>query len=275
MSGERLLNRELSWLEFNGRVLEEAQDESVPLLERVKFLAIFSANLDEFFMVRVAGLKRRIRAGDGEPDPDGLTPAEALAAIAARVHRLVEEQHRCFLEELQPRLAAEGIRILRPKEIDETQRAFLDEYFRLTLLPVVTPLAGGRIDLIVRGASRLRPGVPGLSETIGVLSLVDRYLDHARVFAFENAGTPEYWLASADWMPRNLDHRVEIAFPVLDPRLQAQVREILEVQLADTVKARLILPDGGSRRVPADGRPRLRSQERLYELAAPRRAPEP
>jgi len=136
-----LLNRELSWLEFNRRVLEEAGDPTVPLLERVKFLAIFSSNLDEFFMIRVAGLKRQIAAGDREPGSDGLTPAEAMAAIAARVHELVEAQHRCFLQDLQPQLAAEGIRILRPKEIDEAQQQFLDEYFRRTLLPVLTPLA--------------------------------------------------------------------------------------------------------------------------------------
>ena len=141
MTPETLINRELSWLEFNRRVLEEAQDPRVPLLERVKFLAIFSGNLDEFFMIRVAGLKRQIRAGDQARGPDGLTPAEAMAAIAARTHALVEQQHRCFLEELQPRLAAEGIHLLRPKEITDAQGRFLDEYFRRTLLPVLTPLA--------------------------------------------------------------------------------------------------------------------------------------
>jgi len=129
--------------------------------------------------------------------------------------------------------------------------------------------AGVRIELIVRGICCLRPEVPGLSENIRVISIVDRYLEHARIFYFENAGSPEYLLASADWMPRNLDRRVEIAFPVLDPALQAQVRQILEIQLADTVKARRILGDGTSVRVPADGRPALRSQERLHELTAP------
>src|SRR5213080_4851422 len=82
-------NRELSWLEFNRRVLEEAQDPSVPLLERVKFLAIFSSNLDEFFMVRVAALKRRVHAGDQTAGPDGLTPTETTAAVAARVRELM------------------------------------------------------------------------------------------------------------------------------------------------------------------------------------------
>ena len=678
MKTDAFVNRELSWLEFNRRVLEEAQDPSVPLLERVKFLAIFSTNLDECFMVRVATLKRRIEVGDKAPGPDGLTAAETMAAMAARIHELVDEQHRCFLEEIQPLLAAEGIVLLRPKETSEEQQRFLEEYFRRTLLPVLTPLAvdpshpfpylgnrslclvasvrpsapsalphsalsvihipsqvlprfvalpdpagkqvfmlledvirlhlptiyngydilssqairvtrdaileppgrpedllasieeslrerrlgtavrlqhdgdlppdilatlldelelspedlyedegftafsdlfqlyaavdvprlkdrplpphpvpafehapdiwsairaqdvlvhhpyhtfdavtrfvreaaidpkvlaikmtlyrvspaspiahalrtavengkevavlvelqarfdeeanirwaraleevgahvvyglagfkthckaclvvrqeadgirrychlatgnynvrtggvyedlglftsrdsfgedltelfnlltgytrphgfhhlllapsdlreglverirreasharagrpariiakmngladprlieelyeasgaGVRIDLIVRGICCLRPEVPGLSDNIRVVSIVDRFLEHARIFYFENAGDEEYLLASADWMPRNLDRRVEIAFPVLDPGLQAQVREILEIQLADTVKARRILPDGSSVRIVADGQPALRSQERLYEV---------
>src|SRR5215813_9205293 len=136
------VNRELSWLEFNRRVLEEAQDPSVLLLERVKFLAIVSANLDEFFMVRVAGVKRRMREG-GEHDvgPDGLTAAETMAAVGARVRSLGAEQHRCFLDQLQPLLAAEGIHLLRPKDLDDRQQDCLDEYFRRTLLPVLTPVA--------------------------------------------------------------------------------------------------------------------------------------
>ena len=678
MGPEAFVNRELSWLEFNRRVLEEAQDPMVPLLERVKFLSIFSSNLDEFFMVRVAELKRRIYSGDQDLGPDGLTAGETMAAVVSRVHELVDEQHRCFLEEIQPLLAAEGIHLVRPKEASPEQQRFLEEYFRRTLLPVLTPLAvdlghpfpylgnrsmclvasirpstpstlphttlsvihipsqvlprfvalpdapgkhafmlledvirlhlpslysgydilssyairvtrdadlqpqgrpedlltsieeslrerrlgaavrlqydadlpveilrtlldelelapedlyegegftafsdlfqlyaavdvprlkdrplppypvpaferapdiwsairagdvlvhhpyhtfdvvtrfvreaavdpkvlaikmtfyrvspaspiahalrtavehgkevavlvelqarfdeeanigwaraleevgahvvygvagfkthckaclvvrqeadgirrychlatgnynvrtgglygdigiftsresfgedltelfnlltgytrphgfhhlllapgslreglierirreadharagrpariiakmnglvdrrlieelyeasgaGVRIDLIVRGICCLRPEVPGLSDNIHVISIIDRYLEHARVFFFENAGVGEYLLASADWMPRNLDRRVEIAFPVLDPKLQAQVREILEIQLADTVKARRILPDGSSVRVQAEGRPALRSQERLYDL---------
>jgi polyphosphate kinase len=127
--------------------------------------------------------------------------------------------------------------------------------------------AGVEIDLIVRGICCLRPGVPGLSENIRVRSIIDRYLEHARIFYFENAGDPEYLLASADWMPRNLDHRVEIAFPVLAPTLRSQIRQILDTQLADNVKARLILSDGRSEHVKPDGETPVRSQERLYELA--------
>jgi polyphosphate kinase len=125
--------------------------------------------------------------------------------------------------------------------------------------------AGVRIDLIVRGICCLRPEVTGLSENIRVISIVDRYLEHARISYFENAGEGEYLLASADWMPRNLDRRVEIAFPILDPVLQRQIRDILATQLADTVKARRILADGGSERIGATEGPTLRSQARLYE----------
>ena len=681
MNSDAFVNRELSWLEFNRRVLEEAQDPSVPLLERVKFLAIFSSNLDEFFMVRVAALKRRLQAGDQMPGPDGLTPAETIKAVTARVRELVDAQHHCFLGEIQPLLTAAGILLLRPKETSDEQERFLEEYFRRTLLPVLTPLAvdpshpfpylgnrspclvvsirpstpsatlasslsvihipsqvlprfvalpdstgkhvfmlledvirqhlpsiyngddvlsshtirvtrdadlharggpedllasieegvrerrlgtavrlqydadlpsdilamlraelelspedrcegedftafsdlfqlytaldlprlkdrplppqpvpafesaldiwtairagdvlvhhpyhafdavtrfvreaaidpkvlaikmtlyrvspaspiahalrtavengkevtvlvelqarfdeeanirwartleevgahvvygraglkthckaclvvrqetdglrrychlatgnynvrtggvygdlglftcrdsfgedltalfnlltgyarprgfhhlllaptdlrdglvqrirreadharagrsariiakmnglvdrrlieelyraseaGVRIDLIVRGICCLRPGVPGLSSRIRVISIVDRYLEHARISYFQNGEDAEYLLASADWMPRNLDRRVEIAFPVLDPHLQAQIREILEIQLADTVKARRILPDGSSARIRGHGELGLRSQERLYEAIAP------
>ena len=683
MTSDRFVNRELSWLEFNRRVLEEAQDPTVPLLDRVKFLAIFSSNLDEFFMVRMAGLKRQLHAGDRTVGPDGMSAADTIAAVSATLHDLAALQHRVFLEEIQPLLAAEGVHILRPKDIDAVQHQFLEEYFRRTLLPVLTPLAiepghpfpylgnrslcvlvslrrlapsplpttslavvhipgqvmprfvglpdqpgkhsfmlledvirlhlpqlyhgydilsshairvtrdaelqlrrggaedlltsieeslldrrmgssvrlqydtdlpaaalstlldelelqpsdlyegqgfttfsdlfqlystldmprlkerlppplpvrafepgsdmwsairkgdilvhhpyqsfdtvtrfvreastdprvlaikmtlyrvsptspiaqalttavqhgkevavlvelrarfdeaanitwaraleevgahvvygqvdykthckaclvvrqevegirrychlatgnynirtagvysdlglftsresvgedltelfnlltgytqprafnhllvaptdlrdgmmeriqreadharagrparviakmnslvdaavieelyaasqaGVEIDLIVRGISCLRPGVPGLSERIRAISIVDRYLEHARIFYFGNDGAPEYWLSSGDWMPRNLDHRVEVAFPVLDPVLQSQVHEVLEVQLADTVKARRFLPDGSTERVRPGGRERIRAQERLYELIAAR-----
>jgi polyphosphate kinase len=686
MNETSILNRELSWLEFNSRVLEEAQDPTVPLLERVKFLAIVSSNLDEFFMVRVAELKRRLLVGDDAVGPDGRTVTETLQAIVARVRKLSDEQHACFLEQLVPLLGAEGIKLLGPKDLDAAQERFLDDYFHRMLLPVVTPLAidsghpfphlanrtlclvvslraaspsklpattlsvvhipaqilprfvalpapagqyafilledvirrnlsrlyhgyeiqsthalrvtrdadlhvaaarsgddlltsveqslrerrmgsavrlqyeshvppavlatlveelelnehdlyegegfiafadlfqlyaavdvprlkdrplpphpvprldaatdvwsairggdvlvhhpyqtfdavtrfveeaaddprvlaikmtlyrvsptspiaraltraaergkevaalvelqarfdeeanirwartleavgahvvyglmeykthckaclvvreeadgirrychlatgnynvrtagvysdlglftcresfgedltelfnlltgytrptrfhhlllaptglrdgllgrirreadlaragrparilakmnslvdetliealyaaagaGVEIDLIVRGICCLRPGVPGLSERIRVVSIIDRYLEHARVFVFENDGAPEYWLSSADWMRRNLDRRVEIAFPILEGALQAEIREILEVQLADSVKARVLGADGSSVRRPAAAVP-LRSQDRLYELAAQRPRP--
>ena len=140
----RLVNRHLSWLEFNGRVLEEAQDDTVPLLERVKFLAIFGSNLDEFYMVRVAGLKRLIWSGDHSIGPDGLTPVEVMAAVATRVRELVDEQHRVFVDVLAPQLAAHGICLVRPGQETPAQARFLDDYVQRVLLPVVTPLAVDR-----------------------------------------------------------------------------------------------------------------------------------
>jgi polyphosphate kinase len=137
---EAFVNRELSWLEFNRRVLEEAEDPTVPLLERVKFLSIFSSNLDEFFMIRVAGLKRQV-PGATAADADGMTPAQTLSAVSRRVHELVETQHRCFLRDVLPLLSAQGVQIVRPTELTEAQAKFVDEYYHRMVLPVVMPLA--------------------------------------------------------------------------------------------------------------------------------------
>jgi polyphosphate kinase len=126
--------------------------------------------------------------------------------------------------------------------------------------------AGVPIRLIVRGICCLKPGVPGLSENIKVLSIIDRFLEHARVYIFENDGAPEYILASADWMPRNLNSRIEVGFPILDPALQQQVREIINVQLADNVKGRVLDADGANSRPRVEGQAR-RAQEELYEMA--------
>jgi len=128
--------------------------------------------------------------------------------------------------------------------------------------------AGVAIDLIVRGVCRLRPNVPGLSESIRVRSIVGRFLEHARIFLFGNAGSPEYFLGSADWMSRNLDWRVEAMAPVQAPALQAELQAILDLQLADNCKAWELGPDGLWRRLaPAPGEPRRASQQALMERA--------
>lgn len=134
-------NRELSWLEFNLRVLEEALDQRHPLLERVKFLSIFSTNMDEFFMIRVAGIKQQVAEGVVERSPDGMTPSEQLNAI----RRVVEEQRelyqRCWLEDIQPKLQDQGIHLLNYHELTEEQRAACKAYFEREVFPVLTPLA--------------------------------------------------------------------------------------------------------------------------------------
>ncbi|HEY3739516.1 MAG TPA: polyphosphate kinase 1 [Bryobacteraceae bacterium] len=135
------VNRELSLLAFQRRVLEEACDESNPLLERVKFLAILGSNLDEFFMVRVAGLVAQLDAGAVETGPDGLSPAAQLAAIRPLIKQLLDDAHRCLTEQLLPALGVHGIRIHEYAELSERQVTAVDRYFAETIFPVLTPLA--------------------------------------------------------------------------------------------------------------------------------------
>lgn len=131
---------------------------------------------------------------------------------------------------------------------------------------------GVEVDLIVRGICRLRPGLPGRSETIRVISIVGRFLEHARIFFFANGGSPEYYLSSADWMTRNLDSRVEAAVPIENPRLQEEVGAILDLQLADNVKAWEMQPDGSYvQRQPSPGDDPKSSQDLLMQRAAERR----
>ncbi|HSP37353.1 MAG TPA: RNA degradosome polyphosphate kinase [Frankiaceae bacterium] len=138
---DRFLNREVSWLEFNGRVLQLAEDPTTPLLERVKFLAIFAGNLDEFFMVRVAGLKRRAAARLGVRSADGLSVREQLEKISERTSELMERQARCFIDTVGPALTKQGIRVAHWDELDDDQHARLREYFSEQVFPVLTPLA--------------------------------------------------------------------------------------------------------------------------------------
>jgi polyphosphate kinase len=138
---DRYLNRELSWLDFNARVLALAEDTDAPLLERAKFLAIFASNLDEFFMVRVAGLKRRQSTGLGVRSADGLGTREQLAAISRGARALVAEHAAVFLDDVRPALEKEGIRIALWRDLTEAQRGPLHQYFREQLFPVLTPLA--------------------------------------------------------------------------------------------------------------------------------------
>jgi polyphosphate kinase len=138
---DRFLNRELSWLDFNARVLESAADPRVPLLERAKFCAIFSQNLDEFFQVRVAGLADQLEAKLGRTSPDGKSPGDQLKAIAARVGDLVDRLEHLFLDDIVPGLADVGIVFSSWPELDEDDREYLVEEFETRIFPVLTPLA--------------------------------------------------------------------------------------------------------------------------------------
>jgi polyphosphate kinase len=158
---ELYFNRELSWLEFNARVLELAEDENVPLLERVKFCAIVSSNLDEFFMVRVAGLHDQIEAGIETPLQDGRAPRATLQEVRRIVREHIERQSRCLELALRPDLSHHGIRIVGVDDVDAEQRRSLDERFRRQIFPVLTPLAVG--------LGRPFPYISNLSLSLGVL----------------------------------------------------------------------------------------------------------
>ena len=138
---EHYINRELSWLEFNQRVLDEALDADNPLLERVKFFCIVNSNLDEFFEVRVAGLKQQIEGGDTRRSVDGLMPAETFRTIARRVHQMVEQQFDCWRRQLVPALARHGISFLGFHELKAADLEFVEQYYRTQVRPVLTPLA--------------------------------------------------------------------------------------------------------------------------------------
>lgn len=138
---EYLLNRELSWIEFNRRVLEESKDKTQPVLERLKFLSIFSTNLDEFFMIRVAGLKRQVKSGVNELSTDKMTAQEQRDNIYDKLTPLVEEQYRVFNEEIIPELAANEIKFIKYEELNDEERKTVDDYFEDEIFPVLTPLA--------------------------------------------------------------------------------------------------------------------------------------
>ncbi len=169
---DRFSNRELSWLNFNGRVLALAEDRRQPLLERMKFLSIFASNLDEFYMVRVAGLKRRLEMGLGVRSADGLSTRENLVRVNERSRELMSRHAQCFLSDVQPALADEGIRIATWGNLDSDQQLELTEYFHSKIFPVLTPLA---VD-----PAHPFPYISGLSLNLAVLvrepdSEIDRF----------------------------------------------------------------------------------------------------
>ncbi len=168
-----LTNREISWLEFNRRVLEEALDDQTPLLERLKFLSIFSTNLDEFFMIRVSGLKEQIAEGISNPSPDGMSAAEQLREIRELVRPMVNQQMKCLNEEVLPQLAENGIKILGYKDLSNAERKKLDDYFLKNIFPVLTPQA---VDI-----SHPFPYVSNLSLNLGLMVEPDKNISHGKI----------------------------------------------------------------------------------------------
>jgi len=141
LAPELYLNRELAWIDFNQRVLAQAMDPRTPLLEQAKFSAIFSNNLDEFFMVRVASLKSQVEAGIETPSVDGLSPLEQLAAIQTKLRPLLEQQQQHYRDTLRPQLAEHGVQVLDYEQLNDEQRAWVNKHFRSAIFPVLTPLA--------------------------------------------------------------------------------------------------------------------------------------
>jgi polyphosphate kinase len=191
------LNRELSWLDFNDRVLQLAEDESVPLIERLKFLAIFVTNLDEFFMVRVAGVHDQLEARIDARGPDGLSPAEVLERIAETVGELDRRHARQFSDKIAPELAAEGIRITTSEE-SGAPADVIDRHFREQIFPVLTPLAVG--------AGRPFPYISNLSLSL-IVRLHDPDLDHE---AFARVKVPK------EVLPRFVEIDKNVFIPLED-----------------------------------------------------------
>jgi polyphosphate kinase len=197
LPADRYLNRELSWLDFNARVLTLAEDPRTPLLERVKFLAIFAGNLDEFYMVRVAGLKRRMQMGLPVRGTDGLLPREQLERIAAQASTLMAQHAQCFTDDVSPALSDENVEFVRWRDLDTAERTTLRKYFQDKIFPVLTPLAvdpahpfpyisGLSLNLAV--VVRDPDGGPELFARVKVPNNVPRFVrvadDPARVFRF-------------------------------------------------------------------------------------------
>jgi polyphosphate kinase len=181
-------NRELSWLAFNRRVLEQAQKEGNPVLERVKFLAIFSSNLDEFFEIRVAGLIQQVDSGITEPSIDGLGPREQLRRIHSVVASLMEDQQRCWHEQLMPALAAADIHFKTADELNESELNWVKTYFREQVYPVLTPLAvdqahpfpqlGNKtLSVVVSLDNPDTPDVPGFMAVLPVPRILPRLVN--------------------------------------------------------------------------------------------------
>ena len=201
----RFLNRDIEWLEFNARVLDVAADARTPLLERIRFLSIYSANLDEFFMKRVGVLKRQIEAGISGPVPEALTPAQQLDGIRARVATLAHRQAVVFRDRVVPALAPHGIRILRWEQLGEAQRLEAEAFFRRSVFPILTPLAvdpGHRFPFISNMSVSL--GVmlrrPGESEQLFARVKVPEI--PSRLYRFE--GTNDF-VAVQEIVEHNLD----------------------------------------------------------------------
>ena len=233
-------NRELSWLRFNERVLEEAEDSRLPLCERLSFLSIFQSNLDEFFMVRIGSLQDQMLLDkNARENKTNMTSGEQIDAAMAFIHKLTERRDAAYNSLTD--------KVLIQKLIEASQ-------------------AGVRIDMVVRGICCLRAGIPDETENLHIISIVGRYLEHSRIYIFGRGERARYYIGSADWMTRSTLRRVEIAAPVTAPALKARLQHIFDTMLADNCNARVQQPDGSYvRRMP--GADAVDCQALFYEEA--------
>ncbi|MSP24465.1 MAG: polyphosphate kinase 1 [Myxococcales bacterium] len=221
---QRYFNRELSWLRFNERVLEEALDQSLPLLERVRYLSIFASNLDEFFMIRVSGLRRQLNSGVLEAPLDGMTPGEQLAAIRTDLLPLLKRCQDCWRTELSLKLRESGIKVLSYGELKGKQRKLLRRYFEREVFPVLTPLAfdpGHPFPHISNLSINLAVVVkdPVHGERFARLKVPQsfprllRIPDEDRAESFERLGLVEVTAANFVWLEELVGHNVDLLFP--------------------------------------------------------------
>ncbi len=213
-------NRELSWLEFNHRVLQEACNENSPLLERLKFLAIFSSNLDEFFMVRVAALKQQVEAKVSKLSPDGLTAIEQLEVVSQRLRPLVAKQHHYFEKVIRPLLTSASIHILDYIDLNQEQRSYLQTYFEQQIFPVLTPLAvdpGHPFPHISNLSLNLAVVVKNpetdeeLFARVKVPKVLPRFLSLPEELSFTPKGQPAKWAGVP--LEQAIAHNLESLFP--------------------------------------------------------------
>lgn len=216
---EYFINRELSWLEFNHRVLEEARDRKNPLFERLKFLSIVSSNLDEFFMIRVASLKDQVEAGFNKKDPAGLSPKQQLKRISLRTHKMVDEQYASLNRALIFGLRKNGIYLFNKNELTESQKCFLQDYFIHNIYPVLTPMA---VD-----SSRPFPLILNKSLNLAIL-LKDEMAEGEYIFATVQ-------------VPSVLSRMVEIPCDPPESRCFILLEELIEMNIHRLFSGRKIL----------------------------------
>ena len=203
LPNDRFFDRELSWLKFNKRVLELAQDEDLPIIERASFAAIFANNLDEFFMVRVAGLKRRIDTGIAVTAASGLSPRQQLRAISEQAHRLQDEHAHYMIDHILPDLAKEQIVLLSWDKLTAAEQERLSRYYRQQVFPVLTPLA---VD-----PAHPFPYISGKPEPSRARRRHDRRRCHQRALRLHHHGEPDH-RASGIPVPRH-DHQGSTFLP--------------------------------------------------------------